>query len=185
MVCQLHLLLLIRSVILSLQMIGLLLQLVHLVDVLVQVINGVRHILGRQLVQRSAVVHGASVRLPIQLQNRAAEGGLAAAGFAHQAKGLALVDIQGDAVVGLVEQAVSSHGEVLLQVGDLQQNLFILILLHACDPPFSGRSSGSAGSRRHGSWWAPPPGSARWRTCSGERTCSPSAAPAGGAPRRG
>jgi len=64
-----------------------------------------------------------------ELEHRAAGGGLAAAGLPHQAEGLALAQLQGDAVDGLdggvgpLDQGLAELREVLLQVGDPQQGL--------------------------------------------------------------
>src|SRR3954468_20706453 len=62
-----------------------------------------------------------------QLQNRSAQRRLAAAGFAHQAEGLALVDVQADAVDRLdvgnraVDHDARLDGKVLDEVGHLEQ----------------------------------------------------------------
>ena len=112
---QVHAFLLVGLVILLLQRITLCLQLMELADVLLEVVVCLLDIVRSHLVQRGAVVHRAAVGLAVELQDRAPEGGLAAAGFADHAQRLALVDIEGDAVVGLVEQTVA-HREVLLEV---------------------------------------------------------------------
>ena len=79
------------------------------------------------LVERAAVVHGAAVSLAVELEQRAAEGRFAAAGLADQAKRLALVDVQRDAVVRADEQALLLQREILLEVADAQQHLLALV----------------------------------------------------------
>ena len=79
-----------------------------------------------EIVQRAAVIHRPAVRLAIELEQRAAQRGLAAAALADQAKGFALVDIQRNAVVGLDEKALLFQREVLLEVADAKQHLLPL-----------------------------------------------------------
>ena len=57
----------------------------------------------------------------VQLYDRAAGRGLAAAGLAHQTENLAALDVEGDVVNSL------NRLKVLTQMVDLQQNFFILI----------------------------------------------------------
>ena len=63
-----------------------------------------------------------------ELEQRAAQRGLAAAALADQAKGFALVDIQRNAVVGLDEKALLFQREVLLEVADAKQHLLPLFI---------------------------------------------------------
>ena len=86
------------------------------------------HIARRKLVQRASVVHRASVRLAVELKQRASERGLAAAGFADQTKRFALVNIERDAVVRLDEQTLLFQREVLLEVADAKQHLLPLFI---------------------------------------------------------
>ena len=58
----------------------------------------------RNVVERAAVVHRAAVCLTIELKNRLPEGGLAAARLADKAERLALVDVEGYAVVSFDKQ---------------------------------------------------------------------------------
>ena len=66
----------------------------------------------------------------IQLDDRAAGGGFAAAGFAHQAEDFALFDIEAHVIDGLV------FLEVLAQVLHPQQH-FVLAIRHLRSPSFS------------------------------------------------
>ncbi|MPM69170.1 hypothetical protein SDC9_116114 [bioreactor metagenome] len=56
----------------------------------------------------------------VEAQQGAARGGLAAAGFSHEAQGLALIDIEGHVVNSLddpfLKQPSAAHGEKLLQM---------------------------------------------------------------------
>ena len=63
-----------------------------------------------------------------ELEQRAAQRGLAAAALADQAKGFTLVDIQRNAVVGLDEKALLFQREVLLEVADAKQHLLPLFI---------------------------------------------------------
>ena len=75
----------------------------------------------------------------VQVQNRAAHGGLAAAGLAHQAQRLALVDGEGDVIHGLEGLgAEEAHVdiEVFLEVLDLNERA-ILVFRH-CPHPLPG-----------------------------------------------
>jgi len=164
------------------KLVALLLQLSEFCAAGFKIFDSVNDVFRCQIVQRTAIVHGTAIGLVIQLKNRAAKGGLAAAGLADKAERFALVDIQRNAVVSLDETA-ALQGEILLQVADAKQNLLVIIL-HVC-PPSSRRSSEPAGCRRRGSVPAPPPDSAQSRTCSAGRICSPWADPAGAEPRRG
>ena len=60
----------------------------------------------------------------VELEDGAAEGRLAAAGLADETEGLALVDIQRNAVIGL-DEAAALQREILLQVADAKQDFFI------------------------------------------------------------
>ena len=64
---------------------------------------------------------------PVQPHQRPPDGGLAAAGFAHQAEGLAGVQLEGHVVHGLQLPAppeqVVAHGEIHLQGFDFDQGL--------------------------------------------------------------
>ena len=82
----------------------------------------------REIVQRAAVVHRPAVRLAVELEQRAAQRGLAAAALADQTEGLALVDIQRNAVVGLDVKALLLQREVLLEVADAKQHLLPLVI---------------------------------------------------------
>ena len=86
------------------------------------------HIARRKLVQRASVVHRASVRLAVELKQRASESGLAAAGFTDQTKRFSLVNIERDAVVRLDEHALLFQREVLLEVADAKQHLLPLFI---------------------------------------------------------
>ena len=153
----------------------------HLRVALGQRPEGIVGILGCQLVDGPAKVHGASVGLPVQLQDGTPQGGLAAAGLTHQAQGFALVDVQGDAVVGPDEPPLA-HGKILLEVCDLQQQL-LLIILHD-GPPSPDRSTGSPDPRPPSQDPGPHRRTSGCSTCSGARTCSPWAGSGDGAPRR-
>jgi hypothetical protein len=67
------------------------------------------------------------------------EGGFAAAGLAHHAEGLALADIERDAVHGMdiahvpVEYA-AVDGEVFLQVFDTQKQFFAVVHFRSISP---------------------------------------------------
>ena len=63
-----------------------------------------------------------------ELEQRAAQRGLAAAALADQTEGLALVDIQRNAVVGLDVKALLLQREVLLEVADAKQHLLPLVI---------------------------------------------------------
>ena len=76
----------------------------------------------RDLVERAAIIHRAAVGLAVELQQRTAQGRLAAAALADEAEGLALVDIQRDAVVRPDEQALLLQREILLEVADAEQH---------------------------------------------------------------
>ena len=99
----------------------------HVRLVLFQLAHRLEGVTRRHVQKVAAVIHGAAVGLLIQLQNRAAQGGLAAAGFAHQTEDLALVNIQGDAIVGLYGKA-ALQGEILLQIGNSEQRLCIFVI---------------------------------------------------------
>src|SRR5699024_4615454 len=126
----------------------------------------------------------------VQLQDSAAQGGLAAAGLTYQAQGLALVDIQGNTVVGahiplFFTELGLFYREVLLHIAEFQQYLFLLILHSAVSPPFPHRSNVPDGWGLPRSGAAPPPGISGCSTCSGAQTCSPWAGTGGWAPHRG
>ena len=90
--------------------------------------------------QHLAVIDDGAVGGLVQAQQRAARGGLAAAGLAHQAQGLAFADGKADVVHGLHIALVPAHtagGEVLLQVPDFHEGL---LLAHSALPPFSNSS---------------------------------------------
>ena len=91
-----------------------------------QIFNHVFHIFRRDFVDLAAVVHRAAVRLLIELEQRAAQRGFAAAAFADQTEGLALVDIQRHAVVCLDVKTLFLQWKPLLEVGDADQHLIWL-----------------------------------------------------------
>ena len=101
-------------------------QLVPLFAALVERLQRLFDVSWGEIVQRAAVIHRPAVRLAIELEQRAAQRGLAAAALADQAKGFALVDIQRNAVVGLDEKALLFQREVLLEVADAKQHLLPL-----------------------------------------------------------
>ena len=119
-------------------------------------------------------------------QDGAAQGGLAAAGLAHQAQGLAPLDEEGHVLHGLDAGALHAlDGEVFGQVVHLDQD--VLVLSHCrpppcsrpCRPSPSGAAPAPAASRRSG---GPPPaphrgassaGRSSWRTRTGGRRGSP------------
>ena len=80
-----------------------------------------------------AVVDGLSVILDapggglVQPDDGASQGGLAAAGLAHQTQGLALEDLQGDGLHGLhvfsLPEQIALDGEVLAEIFDFQKNV--------------------------------------------------------------
>ena len=57
-------------------------------DIFLRIGKGVQHIVGRHLLQGPPVIHGAPCGLLIELEQHPAQGGLAAAGFPHQAESL-------------------------------------------------------------------------------------------------
>ena len=65
-----------------------------------------------------------SVRGVVHTDQRSAKGGFPAAGFSHQAKALALSDVEGDAVNSLDKTLAAAqkvaHGKVLFQILCLQ-----------------------------------------------------------------
>ena len=103
---------------------GLFLRLFILLTVLVQMTEGILHIAGSHFRQRLAVIHGRTGRLGIELEQHTAQRTLAAAGLAHHADGLALIDVQrniligADVLLGLLEDGGFSDGEILLQISD-------------------------------------------------------------------
>ena len=101
-------------------------QLVPLFAALVERLQRLFDVSWGEIVQRASVIHRPAVRLAIELEQRAAQRGLAAAALADQAKGFALVDIQRNAVIGLDEKALLFQREVLLEVADAKQHLLPL-----------------------------------------------------------
>ena len=130
-----------KRVVSLLQLVTLGIEQLDLLTPLLQALDRGQEIARGDIIQLAAVIHRAAVRLTIELQQRAPKGGLAAAGFTHQAEDLTLVDIQADTVVGLDVKTALFQREVLLEVADAQQNLFIF--LHGV-PSCPGRSSESA-----------------------------------------
>ena len=98
----------------------------ELLLVLVQVLQGVLHIGRSSVRQGGTVVDGGAGSLGIQLQQHAAQGGLATAGLADDAQGLALVDVDGDVLIGadiqllLLEHGGLGHREILFKIRDGQ-----------------------------------------------------------------
>ena len=87
--------------------------------------------------QQVAVVIDLTAGRLVQAQQGAAGGGLATAGLAYQAQGLALADGKADIIHGLDILAVLAHtagGEILLQVLDFYQRL---MFTHSAFSPFS------------------------------------------------
>ena len=73
----------------------------------------------------------------IEMQERAADGGLAAAGFTDEAERFAPVDGEGNAVHGLEGSGAEKPGvdrEILLEILDLDQRA-VRVFRHACSPP--------------------------------------------------
>ena len=137
-------LLLIGSIIDLLHLVALLFERGQLMQAVGQMADGLFDILGGQLITGRAIVHRLAVGLTVELQQRASERGLAAAGLADEADRFAFVDIQADAVVRLDVQALLfADREILPQVRDLEKNI---ISFHA-GPPSAGRSSEPAASR--------------------------------------
>ena len=68
-------------------------QLAPLCAALVDALQRLANVVRGDFAQRAAIVHRAAVRLAVQLQQRAAQRGLAAAALAHQTERLALIDI--------------------------------------------------------------------------------------------
>ena len=90
--------------------------------------------------QHLAVVDDGAVGGLIQAQQGAAGGGLAAAGLAYQAQGLAFADGKAHVVHSLDVALVLAHApcrEILLQVLDFYQSLGFT---HSALPPFSNSS---------------------------------------------
>ena len=89
----------------------------------------------------------------VELENGSAQGGLAAAGLAHQTHGSTTLEVKGDTVHGLhMAHSLADHtaldGEVLLQVLDLQNVLGIilqrrfngfLLVCHGYSPTFPSK----------------------------------------------
>ena len=100
--------------------------LLKLLLVLVQVLQGVLDVGRSGIGQGGAIVDGGAGGLGIQLQQHASQSGLAAAGLADDAQGLALVDVQGDVLIGadiqllLLEHGGLGHREILLKIRDGQ-----------------------------------------------------------------
>ena len=137
-------LLLIGSIIDLLHLVALLFERGQLMQAVGQMADGLFDILGGQLITGRTIVHRLAVGLTVELQQRASERGLAAAGLADEADRFAFVDIQTDAVVRLDVQALLfADREILPQVRDLEKNI---ISFHA-GPPSAGRSSEPAASR--------------------------------------
>ena len=111
---------------LGLQLGDLGLGLLKLLLVLVQVLQGVLDVGRSGVGQGGAIVDGGAGGLGIQLQQHASQSGLAAAGLADDAQGLALVDVQGDVLIGadiqllLLEHGGLGHREILLKIRDGQ-----------------------------------------------------------------
>ena len=103
-------------------------QLVPLFAALVERLQRLFDVSWGEIVQRAAVIHRPAVRLAIELEQRAAQRGLAAAALADQTEGLALVDIQRNAVVGLDVKTLLLQREVLLEVADAKQHLLPLVI---------------------------------------------------------
>ena len=112
-----------HGVVFLLQSVALGFQRLKLAAALAKGLDGLAHILGSQIIQRAAVVHGTAVGLAVQLQKRTAQRGLAAAGLAYQTQRLAFINIQRDAVVGFYVQALLFQREVLFEVADAKQRL--------------------------------------------------------------
>ena len=85
-----------------------------------------------------AVEQNLAFRGLVEVQQRAADGGFAAAGLAHESKRLALADGKGH-VVHRLERLGLEHtdvdGEIFLEVFDLNQGR--LVFAHFAAPPFS------------------------------------------------
>ena len=81
--------------------------------IFIELMNGIKRILRRHVQQIAAIIHGSAVGLAIELENGAAQRGLAAAGFADQTEYLAFINIQRDSVVRLNGQTALER-EVLL-----------------------------------------------------------------------
>ena len=113
-----------------------------------KVFNRIVNVLRREFVKRLSVIHGASVGLRIELEQRASERGLTAARFTDQTEGLAFINIHVDTVVRLDIQPLGAERKVLLQIGDFKENfLFAVILCHFVFPPYWDRSSVPAAYR--------------------------------------
>ena len=103
---------------------GLLAGLRQLGLIVIQAAQGVDHIFGGGGVQGGAVIHGSTGGLGIELEEHTPQGGLAAAALTHHAHGFALVDVNGDVLVGpdvqllLLENGALGHGEVFFQITD-------------------------------------------------------------------
>jgi len=71
----------------------------------------------------------------VEVEQAATDGGFAAAGFAYQTKGFALLNGEADIVNGLERRGLEetgSDGKILFEVFDLQKRL---VLAHASSPP--------------------------------------------------
>ena len=125
-IVMLQLILIAHGVILRLKMIPFFLQCNQVLAALIQRLDGLTDIFGAQLIDGAAIIHGTAIGLGINLQNGTAEGGLTAAGLAYQTKGLTLVDLKVDAIVGLHIHPALFQREPLLQIADAEQNFFII-----------------------------------------------------------
>ena len=120
--------------------------------------------LGAELFEVALGLHGFAVVIDlaarglIELQNRAADGGLAAAGFADQTEGLTLFDEEGHVVhrferLGL--KGADADVEILFQVADIhQRGLVHFSHAHASCPSSSCASSASFTLTQQAAAWS-------------------------------
>ena len=104
---------------------GLLVELSGLLLVLGELGDLLGQVLGAHLVPGAAVVDAGAAGLGVELEDDPAQGGLAAAGLAHHAELLPLVDGEGHVLQGLDAHA-PADGEVFFQLLELQKHLSLV-----------------------------------------------------------